>query len=975
MNRLNPSSIRTKIIIVFVVFALIQLLAFFVLIEASGITKAVYEQSYSSFNYMVINRGKTLAETLNSARSGFVPVATQINTKINEYLSNTPYSFGASETDNELLGIAAGPLIDFLNSTKESSGLYIYLDDFDGNGEHDCLYIRDNNYGGNIRGEDSKTYIRGPSSIAKQYNLQLYYLWQQKQNFDFFEKNNSLDFYTKPIYAMTETNTAYSNSYYWSYPYRISTNDPLMITLSMPLIDKNGRPIGVCGFELSSDLLKRLLPYTELSNKLSVYALGDGPVKNINKNFFTSGALGDQLFIENTIKVNPLSTSFNMSRLEFLNTNLQDFISVETPIEVYNKTSVYSDEQWVLNGLVELDAVVEYPTSIFNLLILAEIVILIVSLLYIVYASFRLTYPIKNLSELVIKLDPEEPVNLPRTHIKEIDELSGAVEKMSVAVSESASRLNNIIDMVDVAIGGFEERFIENKVLLTNSMARILSLPEGTKSLGFTEWTDILQKLEFEKSGDICRLVDEKTAEEKWLRLRTGESGINISGVIMDVTAEITELRRAQYERDFDSMTKILNRHAFMELLREKIDNKVYRSGAMILLDLDNLKFINDSYGHDIGDMYLVKLAESLKAFEGMNGMISRMAGDEFTIFLPCEPEEIGFKDYIILTLDQCKREGVTMPDGSFQRLRFSAGISWYPEDSSDLDVLVKYADFAMYETKHNIKGTVGEFKLNVYEQKAILTSQLESFDRLVENEELFYVFQPVVNARDGSIYAYEILMRSNIDGLRTPYEILAIAKQQSKLYYIEFIGLKKMFEIMLANPDIFEHKKIFFNTISSVYFKDEDWNFFVENYKDLFKMVITEITETEDYVNFVHSDKLGRFKSLGSGLAIDDFGSGYNGEVVLVKTSPDFVKIDISLVRDIHLDENKQTLVKNIIDYCKQRNIKTIGEGIETYEELKILTQMGIDYHQGFYLGRPERDFYGIPEQMISQIKALNNE
>lgn len=961
-----------RVIAAFLAFVVVQSVIFLCLISFTGIKQSVYDQSYNSFNTQVISRAKTLNESFNSARSGFVPVAKLIEREINLYFSNWRTEIGSKEEDTAAaLEIAAEHLVDYLDNSKEVSGVFIFLEN--GTTERDCVYIRDNSFGGNIRNSDSKIYVRGPSKIAKDFKYQLYYLWQPKQDFTELTSNNSTAFYDMPIMAAKTTDMANNDLFYWSRPFTLSKNDPYMITLSMPLLDIEGEPYGICGFEVSSDLLKKMLPYTELSTLPSIYALSDDNL-NENEDFrISSGPYADQLFIGDGFRELKVESDFLLSKVQNINTRLPVFLCIKDELSLYGKTSLFYEEHWYLYGLTDEASIENYPKTVMNSLVISQIIILSISIFYIIYITLRITKPIKYLSEVVRKIDPEDMIDLPKTNITEIDELTGALELFSAAAASSASRLNTIIDMVGVSMGGFEQRLEEDKVFITDSLAKLLGLPQNTRKLNNKTWSDILHKIQLGNNEEICSIEDPDSKKVTWLRMRTMKNGSNISGVIMDVSDEILKLRRVEYERDFDGLTNILNRRAFLRILSDGLNKGDYPAGVLIMIDLDNLKYVNDTYGHDIGDSYLMLMANALKDFETKGGIISRMAGDEFMVFLPCSTDQLTVKKHIIQSLDVCKRKSIPLPGGGTQRLRFSAGISWYPKDSDKIELLVKYADFAMYEIKHNIKGTVGEFDIERYNKDSFLHDKLEMFDLLIENEEIKYMFQPIVDADTGEVFAYEMLMRSESEGFRTPYEILSIAKAESKLYYIELIGFRKMFQLMSEYADLLEGKYIFFNTISTIFLKDEDFSELEEKYSHLFSKVVIELTESEELSVELLEIKDARLKPYGSKLAIDDYGSGYNGELILVKTNPDYVKIDMSLIRDIHVDENKQVLVHNLIDYCKQRSIKTIAEGVETFDELKKLKLMGVDYFQGFYLKRPSYEISDIPEQIKKQIVDMS--
>lgn len=969
-DNLNKSySIRTRVVSAFLIFAVLQSVIFFVLMYATGILKLIYNQSYSSFNSQVTARANALSETMNNAKSGFIHVARQINRTV---------SMDSEKSQNLMLSEATEQLIEFLNATKDISGVFVILEsDYSENSDSvkDCVYIRDNNYGGYIRGADSKIYVCGPSQIAKEYNYQLFHLWEQR--LDLTELENS-DFYTKPIIAAKNFNVSYNNMFYWSRPFRLKSNDADIITFSLPLIDENNKPFGVCGFEISAEFLKKMLPYNELSGNYNLYAVNDGDVKSTNR--VSSGAVSEQLFYSDKINIQNINNDFNPVKVTGSKT-LPAMIGIEKKLEIYGSSSVYGNENWSLYGFTDEDYLIKYPRSLIYYLVMAQIIILIISIIYIITVSLKITHPIKALSGIITSLDIDAEINLPVTRIKEIDELTNALQIMNKSATASASRLNTLIKMAGISMGGFETRGeAENaEVYLTNAMPGLIGLDDSVKRIGKSEWDGIMQKLGLLKSDDVCRFIDRRNGTEHWLRLKKTENSdnrsneSNESGIIMDVSSEITMLRKTQYERDYDSLTQALNRRAFFEALNERIGNGVYRAGALVVIDLDNLKYINDSYGHETGDLYLIKTADVLKEFEKRGGLVSRMAGDEFILFVPCETAEqkeyISLKTDIALILERCKMKSIPLPNNEKQRLRFSAGIAWYPADTSDLELLTKYADFAMYEIKHNIKGSVGEFSLDSYNKKSYLINKQETLDHLIETESFRYMLQPIIDGKTGDVFAYEMLIRSDADGLKTPYEILSVAKQQSKLYYLEIIGLKNLFKLLRENENQLKGKLIFYNIVKSVVLRNDDWNMLIDDYKKFFPQIVMEIAEDGEFDETLHKEREKHFHSFGIKTSLDNFGSGYNSETFIARLNPDFLKISMPLIRDINLDGNKRALVKNITEYCASHNVKIIAQGVETYEEMLTVRELGINYYQGFYLARPSYEISGVPQNIKKQI------
>ena len=236
-----------------------------------------------------------------------------------------------------------------------------------------------------------------------------------------------------------------------------------------------------------------------------------------------------------------------------------------------------------------------------------------------------------------------------------------------------------------------------------------------------------------------------------------------------------------------------------------------------MMWDLDNLKYINDTYGHDYCDEYIKKAANILKQFtSNKNTIVARMSGDEFYVFIyGCHS-----KDEIRQIIEPIKNKMDTatlyLPDSGSIKIRASAGISWFPSDATDYSELIKYADFAMYTVKNTEKGKIAEFDKSLYSRDSFLLHSKEELNRLIENELVTYAFQPIVDARTGEIFAYEALMRPQSPTLRSPADVLRIAQAQSHLYQIENLTMFKALKSYLNFPDKVHKRKLFINTLPS---------------------------------------------------------------------------------------------------------------------------------------------------------------
>lgn len=287
-----------------------------------------------------------------------------------------------------------------------------------------------------------------------------------------------------------------------------------------------------------------------------------------------------------------------------------------------------------------------------------------------------------------------------------------------------------------------------------------------------------------------------------------------------------------------------------------------------------------------------------------------------------------------------------------------------------ELTALTKYADFAMYRMKHTQKGSLSYFDQEEYANDAYLLQAKEDLNKLIDEELVTYHFQPIVDAHTGEVFAYEALMRSLLPAFMNPLDILRIARSQSKLYFIEHLTFFKSMADYVKQPG-YEKYTLFINTIANQSLNAEDIEKFSTQYADFLDHLVLEVTEAEKLEDRPAAEKRMLVDKWNAKLAVDDYGTGYNGESVLLQIEPNFVKIDRSIVHNISFDENRQILLQNIISYCKENKILVIAEGIENELEMKALIHAGVDYLQGFYLGQPSpklQDVHESKKQLIRE-------
>ncbi len=211
------------------------------------------------------------------------------------------------------------------------------------------------------------------------------------------------------------------------------------------------------------------------------------------------------------------------------------------------------------------------------------------------------------------------------------------------------------------------------------------------------------------------------------------------------------------------------------------------------------------------------------------------------------------------------------------------------------------------------------------------------------------------------------------MDNFKSPLEIIDVAKTQSKLPQLETLAIFSVYEDIEKNEGVIGNRKIFLNSLPSQVLDIESLDKLVERYNKYFGQVVFEITEQENKNKENMRRKLEFLRKHNLGIAVDDFGSGFSNEIRILTLKPNIVKVAMELIQDISQDIDKQAIVANLVEFCHNKNIKVVAEGVEKSEDLKFIVDMGIDYVQGYYLARPAFEFNDIPNQIKNEILEYN--
>ena len=443
----------------------------------------------------------------------------------------------------------------------------------------------------------------------------------------------------------------------------------------------------------------------------------------------------------------------------------------------------------------------------------------------------------------------------------------------------------------------------------------------------------------------------------------------------LSVQEDITE-RRSSTEQiahlaHFDALTGLMNRARFIELLTRWLSGHGPGEdrGALLLLDIDQFKFICDTYGHGLGDEFLRRIATLLKinmryinsqflAGPDNEGTLCRLSGDEFGVFLPS-----AGRAEAAMTAEQVRKglEGFFHADVPCH-LTASLGVSLYPEHGATTTELLTKADAAMYRAKElgrNRYHIYSPLDRDIEDMHARLKWKERILDALKEDRFEAW-FQPIMSMKDSSITHYEVLarMREKDGGVVLPGPFIDIAERFGLVRQIAKAVIEKALRL---KGELSKKGKapVFCLNISGKELGDNEFLYYLQSkiYETGVEPseIVFEITETASIHNMDSAIKfLKALKAMGSHISLDDFGIGFTSFLYLKEMHVDYVKIAGPFVKNLEKNLNDQLFVKAIIEVARGLSIKTIAEFVESGESLKLLKEFGIDYAQGYFVGRP---------------------
>lgn len=428
--------------------------------------------------------------------------------------------------------------------------------------------------------------------------------------------------------------------------------------------------------------------------------------------------------------------------------------------------------------------------------------------------------------------------------------------------------------------------------------------------------------------------------------------------------------RLAEEKQITDSLTGMFNyrgfvRHAKPMIERSKLEQQYI---TVLAMDLSGVEKINAKYGRKEGDKAIHEFAQIIMQSADEGALCSRLGNDEF--ILAELTEEVNHKQIhaVRRRIDQLLEEHNRVRDKGYKLQMFSGSYTAKVQDLTQMEDLVNAAVSHKNGNKASEQRTMNN-ALSPEEQYSA-----EMVKKILDENLFTYHFQPIISARDGSIVAYEALMRAQVEAQISPLDIIKYATHLDRLYDVERATFFNILKLVEDKKGELKNRKVFINSIPGSQLAGEEKKSLghqLQKHADTVVIELTEQTEADDQALAAMKEE---FSSMGIETAVDDYGTGYSNIVNLLRYMPNYVKIDRMLLSGIQDNPQKQHFVKDIVAFAHENDFQVLAEGVETMEELETVIRLGVDLIQGYYTGRPNAQILPqIAEDIRAEILSYN--
>lgn len=740
-----------KLLVPMLVLILVEISLLAGSVFGGGLIRYMENNEIEVLHERVLNRQRYLQNEMLTRWSKVDSTVIKINQITEDLLQSGRISIDTLDDSSKdcfaLLDAVSDPLLNMLRSNKVTGAFIVVntdnLEELSEKGIYKNkpgIYVRDYDPKSSYSDRNTDLLLEyAPTEIVKNMNVSLDSGWKPQFAFEDMQQYGAYLYepYQAALGMDERTELEASDMGYWSEPYQLFANDQEVISYSVPLILEDGTVYGVLGVELSLSYLEDMLPSEELKDKdAGSYLLGiekesDTEITNV----LISGA--DYSMVNGDKKVTEIYTEKNRQLIQ--NDMDEDIYCDVEYLTLYNTNTPFEQQRWVLTGIVRGRNLFRFSSTVEKTLIRGTLATLIAGIVGGILISLYISRPVTALTKSVRKMKPFSRIEFSRTGIREIDLMASELEHLNRETLYAAERFSYIMNAANLHLAVFEINSEEDSVFITGSFFDMLGLEQqSVTSLTEKEFRDILDSLDKykqhsagredeilykipvknESDAEILKSTeDDNTEAWKYIRITLKYNDSRCIGLVEDITDTAIEKENIEYERDHDLLTGLLNRRAFNRIMTEIFDHEktVLKTAALVMVDLDELKHVNDTYGHDYGDKYIKTAAECFGKYTPESTMICRRSGDEFNIFFYGYQNKDEIRECIRNLQEGIRKVSIHLPDNTELPIRMSAGIAWYPDDSRIYQKLKTYSDFAMYQIKHTSKNQFGEFDKDAY--------------------------------------------------------------------------------------------------------------------------------------------------------------------------------------------------------------------------------------------------------------------
>lgn len=815
---------------------------------------------------------------------------------------------------------------------------------------------------------------------------------------------SSFDPRTRPWYSPAIKN---ENKVIISEPYisAIDNSNNIIVSASTVIKNSSQEIVGVAGIDVSLDKLSDMVKKSKVGDNGYIFLYTKKGVMlahpNTNLNFKNINKLKS---------INHSSEFYFKDTDKLLDTDNGNFETVINGENVFINVYTSPNTGWKLASVVPKSELINKAKGYQFLISLVTILILVLGAIFTFFSTKILTNPIRKLKSIMeaagggdlsvradIKTNDEfgELGNSFNLMIKQLssnyEELSAVYEELLATEEELRSQYDEI-QYNEEALRNSEERYVLALECANDSIwewnlktGEFFSSDKLINIIGYklnasNKIRNIIHPEDFTRAKEDFRnhiknitpiLNGEyrvKTTDGSYVwvlckgkAIRDSDGKvIKLAGSISDISERKISEEKIKFMAYYDGLTKLPNKTLFTEKLNEQLEMMKCKEleGAVIFIDLDDFKNINDIMGHKFGDKLIVELAEKIKRLVDRNDTICRFGGDEFIILNPSikESDINGYLNRLLSLFNESHRI-----DNKLISITASIGAALYPKDGVDSETLLKNADSAMYKAKELGKNRFALYNPEIYLKLERKTSIERILRKAIENDEFSINYQPQYDAVSNKIFGFEALLRLNSKklGFISPVEFIPIAEACGYITQIGLWVLKQacMQSVRWLNKG-YKFRSMSVN-ISSVDLQQKN---FVENVSKIIQdtginpnIIELEITETvlmqslESSINI-----LNQLMDMGIRIALDDFGTGYSSLNYLKRIPISTLKIDKSFIDNIASSKKEELLINDIIHMAHTMELKIVAEGVETKEQLTVLKDKNCDYIQGYYFSKP---------------------